>query len=110
MARRLENLIRYKHHTDNNLLVDLTQDDGVIRAWIRDLLQKIYGDQFQNFDLAFRDQAGDHWIQPTLTIKQAFNYARRRLNGALSVYLYVWPQLGLKWIKTEEDQKVFDGH
>jgi hypothetical protein len=109
MPRWVENIITYKDKTDSILLVTLTQRDGVIRTSIQNYIARTYGDQIQDFSLAFTDPSGQAcWIAPGCTIKRAFEFARRRLNGSSVVYLRVWPRLCSKFIKTEEDQKVFD--
>ena len=61
----------------------------------------------RNYTLWFLDNAGNYCqVDPTLTIRSAFDVARTTLNGQRVVYLSLWNQCGLK-VKSEVKEENF---
>jgi len=86
------NIIQYQGHTNQKLVLDLTQPDDYLRSLIKDFGRCGYGVQLQRgfYWLSFTDKDNAaQWIDPHLPIREAFVHARKTLNGSTVVMLKV---------------------
>ena len=97
------NVIQYQGHTDQKLVLDLTQPEDYLRSLIENFVRCGYGVQLQRgtYWLSFTDKDNAvQWIDPRLPIGEAFVHARRTLDGRAVVTLKV-VQLFFKLEKSE---------
>ena len=79
----------------------MAQTEAAHRSLIQDFIFRLYGVQVQqgHYYLGFTDQAGNRrWIDPNLSMKEAFMYARECLNER--VFMSGWA-FGLNFAQSQ---------